>query len=202
MIAPLLLSPSGGPCDVAWHEGVCYVAWQDGPGPDARLVVRGYRPSGVVVSSVTFPLGSDVGAFPRLLSALGSLWLLYREGASLGGRAVLRRDGVEVWRSDGECGGNDPVAIGTHYIDGPVFAWQQAGTNQILSARAIAPTRQLPDGMGRPTGLSHIDAAQRVILVDDARGAVAGMTRPSWAGDLVAGEHPDAGALVRAGDGR
>lgn len=114
-MTPILIATRGGPVDACWHDGRIIVAYQDGPGPDALLVQRAYTPHGSVLSSVTFDIGSDVGAFPRLLSALGSLWLIYREGKSLGGQAVLRRDGVVVWRSEFECGGNDPVCLG---IDG------------------------------------------------------------------------------------
>jgi hypothetical protein len=196
------LSPTGGPLDACWHNGSIYVAWQDGPGPNANLVVRRYSADAHLLESVTYPLGSDVLAFPRLLSALGNIWLIYREGASKGGNAVLLRDGVETWRSTAECGGNDPVCLGFDTTGRPAFAWQRSGTNEILSALTEWPHAQLPEGIGRPTGLSHFDIYARVVLVDDARGAVAGMTRPSWAGTLVAGEHPDTGALVKAADGR
>lgn len=191
-MTPILIAPRGGPVDACWHEGRIVVAYQDGPGPDALLVQRSYTPQGSVLSSVTYPLGSDVGAFPRLLSAHGSVWLIYREGASFGGRAVLRRDGVEVWRSPVECGGNDPVCLG-----GQSFAWQEAHgpTHVYFLSDLVNPVGEMAS---RPTGLSHFPGVGIFpILVDDARGAVEGMTRPSWAGDLVAGEHPDSGVLVR-----
>ena len=34
------IAPAGGPIDVCWHHGRICVAWQDGPGPDARLVYQ------------------------------------------------------------------------------------------------------------------------------------------------------------------
>lgn len=201
-MTPYPLARSGGPADVCWHDGQIVVAYQDGPGPEARLVLATYTAQGLPVSAISWALGSDVGAFPRVLSAQGSVWLIYREGASRGGHAVLRQDGREVWRSDVPCGGNDPVVLGWDTTGRPVFAWQRAGTNEILSALCEWPTAHLPEGEGRPTGLSHIGAHARVVLVDDARGSVPGMTRPCWAGAVVAGEHPDGGVLVRAQDGR
>jgi hypothetical protein len=194
------IAPSGGTIDVCWHHGRICVAWQGGPGPDARMVyqeIDAAQPTLPVLLSLSWHLGSDVGAFPRLLSALGHVWLIYREGKSLGGRAVLRRDGAEVWRSPAECGGNDPVCLGVS-----LCAWQQAGDNLVRLARLTEPDSQWAARRGAPTGLSHIDADQRVVLVDEARGVQPGMTRPSWAGTLVAGEHPDSGALVVAADGR
>lgn len=200
-MTPLQIAPSGGPCDIACHDGQILVAFQDGPGPDARLVVRAYpRDLSGVAWSLSWALGSDVGAFPRLLSAGDSWWLIYREGATLGGRAVLRRDGVEVWRSEAECGGNDPVCAGS-LLGLFVADWQRAGDNRIGrvygDGRAIMTNR-----VGRPTGLSHMTPDADVVLVDDARGSVHGMTRPCFAGPLVIGEHPTSGALVRHTDGR
>ncbi len=197
------LSPSGGPVDACWHQGRLVVVWQDGPGPNAQLVERVYGwGSGLSVAGVTYPLGDDVGAFPRLWSAHGSVWLLYREGASRGGRMVLRRDGQPAWQSLQAGGGNDPGCLGIDGVAGAAFAWQQAGTNAIASALCREPLRQLPSGEGRPTGLSHFGSAGSVVLVDDARVSVPGMTRPCWAGALVCGEHPVAGTVVRAADGR
>ena len=191
------IAPFGGPVDVCWHNGRIVMAWQSGAGTDVRLVVAEIDPvSHVILLSYSIALGDDVGAFPRLLSALGSWWLIYREGASLGGRAVLTRDGREVWRSPVECGGNDPVCLG-----GVWFAWQQAGTNAVRMSNLTPPYNEVMHRFGAPTGLSRLVGAD-VILVDEDRGAVPGVTRPSWAGDLVIGEHPDTGALVKAGDGR
>lgn len=196
------LSPSGGPVDACWHQGRLVVVWQDGPGPNAQLVERVYGwGSGLSVAGVTYPLGDDVGAFPRLMSDGSDVWLLYREGRSRGGQAILRKNGIVVWRSPSECGGNDPVCFGVEH-GRPSFAWQKAGTNEIFSGLVGWPAAQLPSGEGRPTGLSHIQASGLVVLVDDARVSVPGVTRPCWAGALVCGEHPVAGTVVRAEDGR
>lgn len=191
------LAPSGGPVDACWHNGSLVCVWQDGPGPNAQLVERVIgRGNGLTVSSVTYPLGDDVGAFPRVMSDGSDVWLLYREGRSRGGQAILRKNGIVVWRSPSECGGNDPVCFGIER-GGAAFAWQKAGTNEILSGLVGWPSAQLPGGEGRPTGLSHIQANGVVVLVDDARMSVPGMTRPSWAGSLVVGEGADAGVVVR-----
>lgn len=191
------LSPSGGPVDACWHRGTLVVVWQDGPGPNAQLVERVIgRGNGLTVSSVTYPLGDDVGAFPRVMSDGSDVWLLYREGRSRGGQAILRKNGIVVWRSPSECGGNDPVCFGIER-GGAAFAWQKAGTNEILSGLVGWPSAQLPGGEGRPTGLSHIQANGVVVLVDDARMSVPGMTRPAWAGSLVVGEGSDSGVVVR-----
>jgi hypothetical protein len=55
----------------------------------------------------------------------------------------------------------------------------------------------LVEGEGRPTGLSHIQANGVVVLVDDARMSVPGMTRPSWAGSVVVGEGAASGVVVK-----
>lgn len=201
-MTPILIAPRGGPVDVCWHEGRIIVAYQDGPGPDALLVQRSYTPQGAVLSSVTYPLGSDVGAFPRLLSALGSVWLIYREGKSLGGRAVLLRNGFEVWRSDGECGGNHPTCFG--WVNGePWFAWQRFGDNRVFGGHVAGPPGRDGDfGIGAADGLSHLDGSRVVLWKDNFGSRLPAMTAPHTAGNLVAGEHPDSGALVRAGDGR
>lgn len=197
------IAPFGGPADAVFHRGRIVAAWQSGRDRDVRLVVAEIDPaSHAVLLSYSIAIGDDVGAFPRLLSAHDSVWLIYRNGASLGGRAILRRDGQEAWRSPVECGGNDPVCLGLDPVAGGAFAWQKAGTNEVMSALCLFPNAQLPEGDGRPTGLSHFSASGKIVLVDDARGAVKGITRPSWAGDLVAGEHPDSGVRVLAGDGR
>jgi len=203
-VTPILIAPRGGPVDACWHEGRIVIAYQDGPGPEAMLVQRSYTPQGAVLSSVTYPLGSDVGAFPRLLSAHGSVWLIYREGKSLGGRAVLRRDGVEVWRSSWECGGNDPVCFGE--MSGRVaFAAQQFGVENLVFGGTLDKPKETLHriGVGAPDGLHAFNGAAGVTLIKDVRGSVVGMTRPTWALGLVAGEHPDAGVLVRdIDDGR
>ena len=190
----------GGPADAVFHDGRIVMAWQSGAGTDVRLVVAEIDPvSHVILLSYSIALGDDVGAFPRLLSALGSWWLIYREGASLGGRAVLRRDGLEVWRSPFECGGNDPVCLADN---GLFFAVQRFGDNAVFVGRLFEPDGIWADRHGAPTGLSRFLPNSRVALVDEDFIAVPGMTRPSWAGALVCGEHPDAGVLVQAADGR
>ena len=191
------LAPSGGPVDACWHHGTLVVVWQDGPGPNAQLVERVIgRGNGLTVSSVTYPLGDDVGAFPRVMSDGSDVWLLYREGRSRGGQAILRKNGIVVWRSPSECGGNDPVCFGVER-GMAAFAWQKAGTNEILSGLVGWPSAQLPEGEGRPTGLSHIQANGVVVLVDDARMSVPGMTRPAWAGSVVVGEGAASGVVVK-----
>ena len=191
------IAPFGGPVDVCWHNGRIVMAWQSGAGTDVRLVVAEIDPvSHVILLSYSIALGDDVGAFPRLLSALGSVWCLYREGQSKGGQMVLARDGREVWRSGREAGGNHPGCFG--WGNGkPWFAWQRFGDNRIFGGHVAGPPGGDGDfGIGAADGLSHIDGA-RVVLWKDAFGSVAGMTAPSQDGDLVAGEHPDSGVLVR-----
>ena len=191
------LSPSGGPVDACWHNGSLVCVWQDGPGPNAQLVERVIgRGNGLTVSSVVYPLGDNVGAFPRVMSDGRDVWLLYREGQSRGGQAVLRKNGIVVWRSVGECGGNDPVCLGLEN-GRPAFAWQKAGTNEVMSGLLLWPDAQLPEGDGRPTGLSHIEPTGVVVLVDDARMSVPGMTRPAWAGSVVVGEGAASGVVVK-----
>jgi len=191
-----ILAPHGGPVDVCWHNGRIVACWQSGKDTNVRLVTVELDPvSHVVLVSYSLGLGDDVGAFPRLLSAHGSVWCIYREGASLGGRAVLLRDGREVWRSPVECGGIDPVCLGLAYGRARA-AWQRFGDNQVGVFDVADMVGQSP-WAGRPTGLSHIDSAGRVVLVDETRGSIPGMTRPCADGAIIAGEHPDSGVLVR-----
>lgn len=194
------IAPFGGPVDACMHRGRVIAAWQSGKDRDVHLVIGEFDPvTHARLVSVSIPLGDDVGAFVRLLSALDSVWCIYREGASKGGRAVLLRDGREVWRSASECGGNDPVCFGS----GRFFAWQRSGDNAVFVAQCLKPAAGWLARIGAGTGLSHFNTpGDAVVTVDEARGLVPGITRPSWAGALVAGEHPDSGALIKASDGR
>lgn len=201
MLKPTQIATFGGPADVCLHHQRVVAAWQSGKDTDVHLVIAEFDPiTHARLVSVSLPLGNDVGAFPRLLSALDAVWCIYREGASKGGRAVLLRDGREVWRSTVECGGNDPVCLG-----GEWFAWQRFGSNVVEVASLLQPTTVVATFSGSPTGLSHIVYAGTLLgtvaRVDDVRGSVPGMTRPSGAGELVAGEHPDSGVLIRSNGG-
>lgn len=188
----------GGPGDVCWHTGQILVARQVGQGQGVSVRVTAYDASLHPQWTLTYDCGDDAGTFPRVASDGSHWWLIYREGASLGGRAVLRRDGAVVWTSPQECGGNDPVCLGDDH-----FAWQVTGaSNFVVLGRLTYPGTQRVTTAGRPTGLSHFDASGRVVLVDDARVSVPGITRPAWAGLLVCGEHPDAGVEVQYYDRR
>lgn len=179
------LGPGGHP-DVCFHNGEIHCAWQD------RETLNVRTPKG----TTQYPLGSDVLAFPRVLSALGSFWVLYREGKSRGGHAVLLRDGEKVWESTFECGGNNPVALGL-FGGGYVAVVVQAGTQQCFaySLGFMSPAgvdfQQVPG-----TGIDRITPT-RLVTWDSNFGSVAGMTDPSFAGNLIAGEHPTRGILVK-----
>jgi hypothetical protein len=139
-------------------------------------------------------LGPDAGAFPRVYSDGTSVWVAYRTGQPENWRAVLLKDGVEVWRSPTVCGGNDPVCLGSGW-----FAWQDDVTRRIYRAPLTDLTFWTDVGPILPTGLSRILASGTVRLVDEDRVLVPGVTRPCWAGVLSIGEAPNGGALVSQG---
>lgn len=190
------IDATGGPCDVCFLNGYLFLAYQSGAGENAHVVVEVYpKDGGDKVIGAQWR--SSSGAFPRLYAAHGSWWLAYHDDQE---HITLRRDGEVAWKSPVPSGGNDPVCFGRDRDDRHSFAWQATLTNEIFVAPLLKPNDQIPEGAGRPTGLSHI--AGSVETVDEARASVTGMTRPAWAGAVVVGEHPDSGVRVRHEDGR
>lgn len=190
-----IISPTGGHPDLCFHKTKLHYAFQDG---GALIVSSPER-------TVRYFLGTDVLAFPRVVSALNSFWVLYREGKSLGGRAVLLRDFTEVWRSDFEIGGNFPLAFGM-YKNEWVFAYRNFDTIPGAGGLSHVFARRLNDlsplaaiGATHGTGIARIEY-DTVISWDENFGSLLPeMTNPHYAGALVVGEHPIKGALVLDG---
>lgn len=196
------IATAGGPVGLAWVGGGLLAAWQSSAGVGVSLIVADVNATTLEVSRVQgLSLGDDVGAWPVVYASGDRAWIGYREGKSLGGRAVvINRDRGEVWRSSGEAGGNHPIALGR--IGGAdCLAWQRFGDNAITIHRLDNPAWAIAGGYGAPDGLAALDGGP-VLWKDNYGSAWPAMTAPSRAGVLVAGEHPDSGVIVRAPDGR
>lgn len=178
---------------MAYHQGFLYVCWQNGTYVEVRVLdAAGERVGGALHACSN-------GSFPRLMSADGAWHLAFRGPDE---HIRLLRDGVLVWTSPVRAGGNDCVALGRDHDGIASLAWQAEGTNAVTAQWLRSPATAWSAGIGRPTGLSRFDAAGSVVLVDEDRGLVRGITRPSWAGALVCGEAKDGGARILAPDGR
>lgn len=191
----------GGPAEVFWHQSRIFLPHAVVSEASAFVQVYVYEATGARVAGAIWP--ASRGAWPCGRSALGEWWLLYRDEDE---RATLRRDGQVVWRSPVPCGGNHCVALGS--LGGrDVLAWQRAGDNALFvilletlaTAPDVTPSTEpgTQVGIGAADGISHLSDLDGLVLWKDNFGAVPGMTAPSRAGLLVAGEHPDAGVLVQ-----
>jgi hypothetical protein len=103
----------------------------------------------------------------------------------------------------GLCHGDECFAFGGWWL-----AYQSTADYRIDLRVLAAPEAVTHYGqMGRPTGLSTVDDAGRVTLVDDVRTSVDGMTNPRWSfgRQVVVGEADQQGQpcnLSRLNDGR
>jgi hypothetical protein len=181
--------------DVAFHGGQVWCGYQNGL---ALMLVTVNQDTLEDVSFTSINLGPEAGAFARLLSWEGRLWLVYRAGGPRY-EIVLREVGGSHQEIVGVGHGNDMVALGLGDL-----AWQSSGApdwqvarKSLSGAVAARIVRK-----GAPTGLSRVLEGDRVTLVDEERLAVEGHTRPCWAGDLVVAEGRETGAFCRLEDGR
>jgi hypothetical protein len=183
---------SGTYPDVTLHGGMVWCVWHSGNSieivsldPDT-LAERSYAAWVVGVPSI----------YPKLHSWDGRLWLAYREGLAPY-RIVLREigSGHEETLTVGH--GEQPVAFGAGDI-----AWQSTGAPSWAVQRRAIDATSAPGSyarMGVGTGLSRV-LPDYVTTIDEDRMALAGYTRPSWAGDLVVAEGPQGGAYARLHD--
>jgi hypothetical protein len=185
---------SGALADVAFHQGRWWCVWHGGS--DLHLV--SLEPGTLSEQSWTSWTIGEPGAFPRLLSWVGRLWLAHREGAAPY-RIVLREVGTSHVEHLDIGHGADPVALGAGDV-----AWQATGGPEwqvwrkpLVGAEPSRFVRQ-----GRPTGLSRVLSDGAVKTVDEDREALTGYTRPCWAGDLVVAEGRNLGAYARLTNGR
>ncbi len=184
----ILTSPvPGGHPDVCFHNGLLHYTYQDNS--TLHVITPG--------ADLTYDLGTDVLAFPRLKSLFGHLYVLYREGASRGGHAVLLCDGVKVHETPFECGGNNPVSFGV-YNNQQVIACVERNT-QTVHIYTVQGLTHSTAGTVPGTGIAYIDG--RIVSWDENYGALLPlMTAPCAAGRYVVGEHPVRGALLRHPD--
>lgn len=180
--------------DVAFHAGRWWCAWQSG----ANLHLVSLEPGTLDEQSWTSWTIGEPGAFPRLMSWVGRLWLAHREAAEPY-RILAREVGTSHIETLSTGHGADPVALGSGDI-----AWQATGAPEWQVWRkplvGTEPSRFVRQG--RPTGLSRVLADGGVRTVDEDREALSGYTRPSWAGDLTVAEGRNLGAYARLIDGR
>jgi len=192
-----LLAPSGCAPDVTWRQDGWWVAY-GAPGAvnTLRLVTVDREGHRLAEREIAAGLNTLL-AFPRLCGP----WLAYRADDT-----TARLYNLETAREAilGPCAGNDPVALSGEYV-----AWQTPDwrvVRRALDGLDVVDVRE-----GAPPGLSHIDAAGRVWLIDEVRFGhrtpegrlifddvlrdVAG-TRPAWADALVACEAPEAGIIL------
>lgn len=170
--------------DVAWHAGAWWVAWQHG---DVLILVSLAPDTLAERSYTTISLGPGAGAFAKLLSWQGRLWLAYREGEPHE-RLRVREVGTSTAFDLGRAHGLQPALLARGYV-----YWQAAPTPTYRVRRrplvGTAPDQDLRDGV--PTGLSRVIADDQVRTVDEDFVHVPGLTKPSWAPGLVIGEHHD-----------
>jgi hypothetical protein len=185
---------SGALADVAFHQGRWWCVWHGG----IHLHLVSLEPGTLSEQSWTSWTIGEPGAFPRLLSWVGRLWLVHREGAAPY-RIVLREVGTSHVEHLDVGHGADPVALGAGDV-----AWQATGGPEWQVWRkplvGTEPSRFVRQG--RPTGLSRVLADGAVKVVDEDREELTGYTRPCWAGDLVVAEGRNLGAYARLTDGR
>jgi hypothetical protein len=185
---------SGALADVAFHQGRWWCVWHGG----AHLHLVSLEPGTLTEQSWTSWTIGEPGAFPRLLSWVGRLWLAYREGAAPY-RIVLREVGTSHVEHLDIGHGSDPVALGAGDV-----AWQATGAPewQVWRKPLVGTELSRFVRQGRPTGLSRVLADGAVKVVDEDREELTGYTRPCWAGDLVVAEGRNLGAYARLTDGR
>lgn len=153
------------------------------------------------VPDVPLPAGGGA-AFPRVhVDANRQTWLGWRDEGR--GGVLQNLNTGQQWLL-GRIYGNNPICFGT--AGNECVAWQASGDYRVQMAPLSEPRRVLVPGfVGRPTGLSHVSADGVVVLIDDVRASVPGLSNPQRAGRVVVGENADAGPnrnIARMDDGR
>jgi hypothetical protein len=202
-------SKSGKWADIAADPLGWVVVFQDEATGD--LVLCQLHPDGSRrVSDYREPMGRDNG-FPRVHVFGRHTYIAWRypsedktdaEGKPLG-EGVLWNVTTGTRTQLGLCHGDEPFCFGGWFL-----AYQSTADYRIDLRVLAAPEAVTHYGqMGRPTGLSTVDDAGRVTLVDDVRTSVDGMTNPRWSfgRQVVVGEADQQGQpcnLSRLTDGR
>jgi hypothetical protein len=164
-------SKSGKWADIAADPLGFVVVWQDEATGD--LVLCQLHPDGSRrVSDYREPMGRDNG-FPRVHVFGRHTYIAWRYPS---GDGVCWNVTTGTRTQLGLVHGDEPLAFGGWWL-----AYQSSADYRIDLRVLAAPEAVTHYGqMGRPTGLSTVDDAGRVTLVDDVRESVPGIVNPRW----------------------